>query len=951
MTQGSASGDAPARALRVLLVTQPTTAGTARHVADLAAGLHGRGIDVTVACPDSGMLPSRLDRDGVRRVTLPMEREIRLAADLRAFIRLVGLCRSLRPDVLHLHSSKAGFLGRLAGRLAGVPVVVFTPHCWSFQSAAGRKRRFYAALERFASHFCDMTVTVSEQERREALEERVLDADRVRVIPNGVGPDDFAVATSATRDIPFVSVGRLDEQKGHSYLLQALADLRGSEPGIRVSIIGDGTLAGDLRREAAALGVSDRVSFEGERSDVGSYLGRSRAFVLSSLWEGLPYTIIEAMAAGLPVVCTDVGGCRELVVDGQTGFVVPPRDPVALAEAMRRLWRDDRMREAMGSAGRERALALYRVETCVDRNASLYQELLADVAERRAERGRKRLFSPRTTLVLLAAATMLAGGLAASELALGDSIARGVRIESVDVGGMTRDEAVSALEARTDAPVLVVVPSQATVATLSPEDLRLATLEAVDRAYLVGRVGDAMRRLGERIEARLKGVTTPIEAVRAGRIVRVLDEARTMTEREPADARFELSDGELVIVPDEPGTRVDEAALLQAIGAAAVASGPDARRAEVPVDEVPADVTAAHLGDVISEADDWVERPVVGKAKGFGTQIRLSREDLASLLIVENGDLVISRQALAGMMRDARVLEKAPKNARFVVRDGRLRIVEGKAGTSLDVEATAVSLERALAAGRRTFTLALEKRQPQVTAADLRRTGISRLLASYTTRFRTGEDGRDVNINLAATAIRGKILGIGETFSLNEITGPRNKATGYQESLIFSNGKVVPGIGGGVCQVSSTTYQAALRAGLKIVHRQSHSMAVTYVDPGLDATAFYPIVDLKFQNNRSSPVLVWTAVEGNRLTVSVYGSGEKPDVRIETTVKRKIRYDTREVFDRTLPSGRRVVEQGGVPGYVVASYRLFYEDGRVVRREPLAIDEYQPRHEIVRVGY
>ena len=123
------------------------------------------------------------------------------------------------------------------------------------------------------------------------------------------------------RDIPFVSVGRLDEQKGYTYLLEAAAVLMKREPDFRLSIVGDGPLRQSLEQQAASLGLNDTVRFEGQSAEVSRYLHRAHVFVLSSLWEGLPYTIIEAMASGLPVVTTDVGGCRELVIDGETGLV------------------------------------------------------------------------------------------------------------------------------------------------------------------------------------------------------------------------------------------------------------------------------------------------------------------------------------------------------------------------------------------------------------------------------------------------------------------------------------------------------------------------------------------------------------------------------------------------------------------------------------------------------
>lgn len=948
MTHGAREGAPLASSPRVLLVSQPTTAGTARHVADLAAGLLGRGIDITLACPPDGMLTGRARRDGVPVIELPMNREISPVADAVAFVRLLSLCRRLRPDVVHLHSSKAGFLGRLAGRLAGVPVVVFTPHCWSFQSASGRKRRFYLALEKFASRFCDMTVTVSKQEALEAIQEGVLAPEKVRVIPNGVGPRDFEAAHSAVRDIPFVSVGRLDEQKGYTYLLQAFADLGPSEPGARVSIVGDGPLRADLEREAAVLGISDRVSFVGEHDDVGEYLGRSHAFVLSSLWEGLPYTIIEAMAAGLPVICTDVGGCSELVIDGRTGFVVPPEDPVALAGALRRLQNDDMMRLAMGTAGYERAQTLFRVETCVERNASTYEELLEGFRGQTDDITPTTLFGRRGAALLITIAVLFSVGIAADAIAFRDRVYPGVAIGSADVGTLTRDEAVRSVRTLLRGTVVVQI-SEETSVVVEGSELGFDVIDSTRAAYLVGRVGGLGRRLADRNAAMRGRVSVPLAARDSTPVAGIVETARAVLDREPVDARFRWSenDGSLVIDEGAPGVAVDERALVELLGRVATQDAPRAAVIEVPVDATAPEIGAEDLNRRYSEAEQWAARDVIGVS---GSQrVGLSRAQIAEVLSVSAGELVVSETRLEDTAMRTLVLE-TPHDARFSVRDGAVHIVDGSPGSRLDATATARSLEGALRGGAETFDVALAQMDPVVERADLERLGISTLLATYTTRFRQGQDGRDINIQLASEAFQGKVLGIGEVFSLNRTTGPRNKATGYQESLVFMNGKVVPGIGGGTCQVSSTLYQAALRANLRIVDRDNHSMAVSYMPPGLDATTYYPSIDLKFQNSAGGPILLWSTVSGDRLTVSVYGGGEVPDVRIRTDIKKTVPPKEKRVFVTGLARGVSRVESEGMPGYVVTSYRELYEDGRLVSTQVLGTDEYRPRDRVVHVG-
>lgn len=365
----------------ILIVSQPTTGGTARHVVELSEGLAARGWRVTVACPKTGWLLSRVSSRQVRHANLPMTREIRPISDLRAFLALWRSCRRLQPDVLHLHSSKAGFLGRIAGRLARVPVVVFTPHCWSFQSATGRKRDFYVRLERFASRFCDMTVAVSQREADEAVELGVLPPERVTVIHNGVPPfragdlPEKIAKSIPSNDSLIVSVGRLDEQKDYSCLLDAMAAVLRAKPNSALVIAGDGPLREELLSQAGKLGISDKIVLLGEIDDVSSLLGAGHLFALSSLWEGLPYTILEAMAAGLAVIATDVGGCSELALDGETGRIVPPADPESLSRAMLQLLEDPIGRARMGAAGRRRVEEEFSLEGCTAANEALYLKL------------------------------------------------------------------------------------------------------------------------------------------------------------------------------------------------------------------------------------------------------------------------------------------------------------------------------------------------------------------------------------------------------------------------------------------------------------------------------------------------------------------------------------------------------------------------------------------------
>jgi vancomycin resistance protein YoaR len=727
-----------------------------------------------------------------------------------------------------------------------------------------------------------------------------------------------------------------------------MAELSHLESGVRLSIVGDGALRDDLEKQSASLGLQDVVRFEGEQNDVRPFLRRAHVFVLSSLWEGLPYTVIEAMASHLPVVSTDVGGCPELVRQAETGLLVPARHPSALASAMRVLWRDDALRLSMGNAGYDRARRHFRLDSCVAQNAEAYDELLGKYRMSHQERRRGSLMGRRATAAVLVAIALLAGAVVVSEASFANRIPNGVVVGGSEVGGQTIAQASRTVSDLASRPITVSVSATSTGMPMSGADLNLDLMSALDQAYLVGRVGALPQRVEQRFAAYRGQVTVPLEAANRGVVADLLTGMRQQLERAPVDAGFEIVGTELKVTPESPGVRVAEVPFLIRLGQAATSPRAADRVATVPVESLPASLTTAQLTRLAPQARQWTSRDIVGSTPS--ATYTLTRSALASLLTVRDGRLALSEARTAAALDGLSIPSNPPRDARMVVVDQTVKILDGAPGTQIDASATAKSIQSAMEAGQGGFSIVTKDHEPNVTRADLERLGINHQLSTYTTHFVLGQDGRDTNINLAASALRGKILGIGEDFSLNQVTGPRNRSTGYKESLIFSNGKVVPGVGGGVCQVSTTTYQAALRANMRILDRQAHSMAVSYVAPGLDATAFYPIVDLKFQNSSSGPVLLWSEVKGNALTVSIYGSGVVPDVRIETVLKKTMPQATRTVVDPSLAPGTKVVQSEGVPGYIVDSFRVIYQDGRVVKRELLASDEYRPRDRIVLVG-
>jgi sugar transferase (PEP-CTERM/EpsH1 system associated) len=310
-----------------------------------------------------GRLAAEIERQGWPVLTLDAPPGIRPAL----ILRLARLFRRLRLDVVHTHDDKPLLYGAPAARLAGVPRVVHTKH-YGAVAHIGRRHR---ALARLATRFTDHFVCVSEDSARLTAAQGGA-SSAVRTICNGIDLARFGY-TGPRPGGPIVTVARLSPEKDVATLLRATALALSELPNLRVEIAGAGPCLPDLQRLAGDLGLGANVRFLGERRDVPELLAQASLFVLPSYTEGISLTLLEAMARGLPVIAMRVGGNPEVVSDGATGVLVPPRDPVALAEAMLRLQRDADLSQRLGRAGRERVECLFDIRHMVASYECLYR--------------------------------------------------------------------------------------------------------------------------------------------------------------------------------------------------------------------------------------------------------------------------------------------------------------------------------------------------------------------------------------------------------------------------------------------------------------------------------------------------------------------------------------------------------------------------------------------------
>jgi glycosyltransferase involved in cell wall biosynthesis len=380
--------------MRVLHVVESTIAGVRTHVQALAIGLGQYGFQSTVACPlrrenafGDDQFVNYLTSVGIPVLSVPMRRAIDPLADSRALLQLIRILRRGRFDLIHLHSSKAGFLGRVAARLVGGAVVVYSPHALSFLGEPRRvKRQIYLTLERMAGHLCDRVVAVSPSERETIIGYQIAPAGKVSYVDPGVRIDALPPLYDRTAQrralaVPsdsFVigTVARATPQKNPLLFVDAAAQVLAMVPEAYFIWCGDGELRAAAEARAQAHGIAGRCRFLGHREDAQAVLASFDLFWLTSDYESFGLATAEAMALAQPVVATNVVGTSDLVVSGVTGLLVPPRNPAALAYATIDLLRDPAGARRLGQAGRARVIERYTLEQMLEAIASLYRALL-----------------------------------------------------------------------------------------------------------------------------------------------------------------------------------------------------------------------------------------------------------------------------------------------------------------------------------------------------------------------------------------------------------------------------------------------------------------------------------------------------------------------------------------------------------------------------------------------
>lgn len=390
----------PIKILR--LIARLNVGGPAIHVSLLTQKLSHPDYESTLVCgtidPDEGDMQYYAEERGVHPILIPeLGRSLHPVRDLITIFRVYRLMRRLKPDIVHTHTAKAGFVGRIAAWLAGVPVIVHTFHGHVFHGYfSPLLTRVFLMLERFTARISTAVITLSEDLRRDLAETyRITRKGKITVLPLGLDLDGFAAMPRRSGNFrqqigvpesaPLIGiVGRLVPVKNHALFLEAAARLHASRPDARFAIIGDGELRANLEAQVDGLGLREVVIFTGWLRDLAPVYSDLDVLVISSVNEGTPVSVIEALSGGCPVVATAVGGLRDLLENGALGTLVADGDAAALSTAIDTVVADPASHLAIADQARSRMLARYGIDRLVQDLDELYRALLTRARQRRS---------------------------------------------------------------------------------------------------------------------------------------------------------------------------------------------------------------------------------------------------------------------------------------------------------------------------------------------------------------------------------------------------------------------------------------------------------------------------------------------------------------------------------------------------------------------------------------
>jgi vancomycin resistance protein YoaR len=478
------------------------------------------------------------------------------------------------------------------------------------------------------------------------------------------------------------------------------------------------------------------------------------------------------------------------------------------------------------------------------------------------------------------------------------NIYSGVYVEDINVSGLSREAALAKVENKFSQKInemSIVLKYDGKEKNADGEDLIIDydIKEAVSKAYMLGREGNIFKRISDIYKLKQNTYTIPVNiVVNEDKVENILQEIN----------------GEIYKAPKRNTIIEKENKLF-------IENGYNGQEIEIEKEK----------NEVINEIKKYKE--------------------LISLDIKETEPEKIDVDKLyKNVYRDV-------KDARYEVTDYKLKIIPAVIGKRIDRDLAQKIIENNIGEGKK-YEIPIIISKPKVNEKDIEKNLLKDSISKFTTYYNANYYSRSHNIALAATKIDGIVLDANEEFSFNDIVGPRSLEEGYQVAHVYFGGDIIDGVGGGICQVSSTIYNAVLYANLEVLERTNHSMTVSYVPLGQDAAVSYGTINFKFKNNTNWPIKLQAKTDKGSITVEIVGTNENPDttIEIQNDVISVFPYEEEFVEDPEIYIGEEEVKQKGGNGFLVKSYKITKLKDEIINKEDLSISKYRPITQIIQKG-
>lgn len=475
------------------------------------------------------------------------------------------------------------------------------------------------------------------------------------------------------------------------------------------------------------------------------------------------------------------------------------------------------------------------------------------------------------------------------------NIIQGVTIGKIDMSNKSKEEAKVALEEiynkKHDNEICMKYGEYETTITYSTLEVQFGIDEAIEKAYRIGRNQNIFVNNFEIIKSLINETNIEVKtSINTEMIEQIAQNINNNLEGAVVQSSYYIEDETLIITKGKKGIAVDQSKFLSMIYEVLKEDTEAEQKIEIPVKEV-------------------------------------EPEDINIEKIYEE-------------------VHKEPQDAYYT--QNPFTIHAEVQGIDFDLEAAKILLQEQ----KEEYEIELTITNPSITVKQFGTEAFPNLLGTCSTKYDAGNTNRTTNLRLAAGKIDGVVLLPGETFSYNKTVGERTIAAGYKDAKIYSNGQVIDGLGGGICQISSTLYDAVVFANLKVTVRRNHQFVTSYLPAGKDATVVWGSQDFQFVNTRANPIKIVASVSGGTATISIYGLKEENeyDISIQTKTTATIPYTTKYIEDSSLPAGQEKVIQNGANGRKVEAYKIMKQDGKVVSTTILSKDTYNAMQRIVKVG-